>query len=153
MTPIVTNAIVFHIANLLIIVPLLFVIMGPVSILCFVHLKNSCTNRTTNERFGRKRRRRTREVDPNNAVSTTTSFLAEKIIDDIGGPQEVNGALRCFKNFGFFCQDSCVAECSRAKDTIGYQEQIFRELYENQRQRHGFEEDWGLVIEEMNKEI
>jgi len=37
-----------------------------------------------------------------------------------------------------------------SRDEVGFQEKIIKELYENQRERHGYEEDWGLVIMEMN---
>ena len=38
-------------------------------------------------------------------------------------------------------------------DKIGYQEQIIKELYLNAKERHGMEDDWGLVVKKLNSEI
>lgn len=45
------------------------------------------TNRTTNERFGRGKKKKTRaesESDALGSISTTTSMLAEKVVERIG---------------------------------------------------------------------
>jgi len=38
-------------------------------------------------------------------------------------------------------------------DKIGYQERIIKELYLNAKERHGMEDDWGIVVEKLNSEI
>lgn len=92
-------------------------------ILWFVHVKNSFTNRTTNERFGRGKKKKSRvesESDLSGAISTTTSLLAERLVENIGGPKEVGGSFRCCKNFKLFCLESCVADCKAGSDDVGY---------------------------------
>jgi len=54
------------------------------------------------------------------ALSTTTSLLAEKLVEDIGKPIELHGTLSCFTNFGMMCVDSCSADCGGNKKNIGY---------------------------------
>ena len=78
-------------------------------------MKNFFTNRTTNERFGRGKRKKVRiesESDITGAMSTTTSLLAEKVVENIGKPKESTGCGKCCKNFGLFCTESCAADCS-----------------------------------------
>lgn len=63
----------------------------PLTILIFVHSKNFCTNRTTNERFGGKKYKATSQSEANeneSAYSTSTSLLAEEIIQEIGKPED-----------------------------------------------------------------
>jgi len=56
------------------------------------------------------------------ALTTTTSLLAERLVEDIGKPIQLEGTLSCFKNFSLMCNDSCAADCGANKKHIGYQE-------------------------------
>ena len=150
------HEVTIHIGSLLIFLPLGVLFLFPVMILWCVHIKNSFTNRTTNERFGKGKKKKMRvesESDLSGAISTTTSLLAEKLVENIGGPKEPAGSFKCCKNLNMFCLESCVADCKRSGEDVGYQEKIIKELYENQRERHGYEEDWGLVVTNLNNEI
>ena len=62
------------------------------------------------------------ESDVNDNMSTTTSLLAERVVEDIGGPKRITGFGKCFKNCGVFCIDSCAADCSNGSIKVGYQE-------------------------------
>jgi len=55
-------------------------------------------------------------------LSTTTSLLAEKLVEDIGKPVELEGSLSCLRNFSLMCYDSCSADCGSSKKNIGHQE-------------------------------
>ena len=106
---------------------------------------NLCAGMTTSERFGRKIRKTKRTVseatdDSSAAMSTTTSMLAERLVEDIGGRPDVGGSCLAFKNCRQFCNESM------SKEDVGFQEQIVKELFANQKERHGYEEDWGLVV-------
>lgn len=144
---------VFHVASLMILLPLGVMFMLPILILWYVHVKNFLTNATTSERFGRKGKRKAGQVeseltaDMEDGMSTTTSLLAERLVEQIGKRPEVTGSCPTFKNCWKFCGESMSSK------EVGYQERIVQDLLENQRQRHGFEEDWGLVVTQMNQEI
>lgn len=128
--------------------------MIPILILWCVHVRNISTNATTSERFGRKGKRKKPGIvssemtgDPSDAMSTTTSLLAERLVEEIGKRPEATGSCTLYKNCMSFCKQSM------DRQEVGYQEKIVQELLENQRTRHGFEEDWGLVVTQMNQEI
>ena len=109
------HAVVFHIFNWLVMLPIMVLFIPPIFILWLVHVKNCFSNRTTNERFGRSRKRRhLMKNEDGEAVSHTTSILADKLVDEIGGPKQVEGKLQCFKNLNTFCLDSCIADCSKS---------------------------------------
>ena len=40
------------------------------------------------------------------------------------------------------------ADCCIKDNKIGYQEDIIQELYDIVKERHGYEEDWGLVLDQ-----
>lgn len=48
---------------------------------------------------------------------------------------------------------SCAADCCIKADKIGYQEEIIKELYQNAKERHGYEEDWGLIVMKLNSDL
>lgn len=68
------------------------------------------TNKTTAERFGRKKVTRADEED-DEAESTTTSLLAEKAIQSIGIRKEYQGSMSLCKYLSDFCRGSCAADC------------------------------------------
>ena len=91
-----------------------------VGLLFYIHLKNFCLNRTTNERFS-KRKVKTRsentitsrsslvsssDLDSSGTsmVSRTTSVIAEEIIKDMGAPEDYS-RRRCswIYNFKAMC--------------------------------------------------
>lgn len=74
-------------------------------------------------------------------------------MERVGGRKLVTGPCKGCKNCSIFCKESFIADCCLSKREIGYQEQMIRELYQNEKERHGYEEDWGLVIQKMNKEF
>lgn len=76
------------------------------------------TNKTTSERFGRKKANRIEDEDVE-GESTTTSLLAEKAIQNIGIREEYYGCGATVRYFTDFCGGSCTAECSQ---TLGYQD-------------------------------
>lgn len=55
----------------------------PMGVLWFRQMVTFFTNKTTTERFGRKRMTRSESESEN--VSTTTSILAEQVVEKIGG--------------------------------------------------------------------
>lgn len=131
-----THEVMIHVWNMLVILPLAIMFVFPMLILWYVQTKNFCTNRTTNERFGRNKRKKVRdraesESELNDNMSSTTSLLAEKVVEQIGGPKQVTGVGSCFKNISIFCTDSCVADCRPNSGTVGFQEKIIKELYQN----------------------
>ena len=142
---VIQNEIVVHISCLLVLLPLGVFFLIPTMILLYVHLKNALSNATTSERFGRKIKKTKRSVseateESSAALSTTTSMLAERLVEDIGGRPDLDGSCMAFKNCKQFCEESM------SKEDVGFQEKIVKELFENQRERHGYEEDWGLVV-------
>ena len=105
------------------------------------------TNKTTTERFGRKRPTRVDSTMYDNQ-SSTTSLMAEKVVEKIGKRREATGLFRWCKNFKLFCGATMEADCCIKDNKIGYQEDIIQELYDIVKERHGYEEDWGLVLDQ-----
>ena len=119
--------------------------------LWLLHLMIFLSNKTTKERLGKKRNSR---IDSGaDTFSTTTSLLAEKVVDQIGRRQEATGWASCCKNFSNFFSATIKADCCMKDDNVGYQEQIIKELYLNAKERHGMEDDWGLVVKKLNSEL
>lgn len=151
---IVLNEVVVHVTNISII--LLFVpYIYFVGFIWYRQTITLFTNKTTAERFGRKKANRLDEEE-DDGESATTSLLAEKAIQSIGIRVEREGACASFKYLADFCGGSCAADCcgsGSGAPQLGFQEQIIDELYKNQKERHGYEEDWGLVVLKMNTEI
>lgn len=148
---IVLNEVAVHISSFLVIL-LGLVFVYPMGVLWFRQTVTFFTNKTTTERFGRKRVTRA-ESEATDAASTTTSVLAEQVVEQIGGRKELTGRARCCRNFALFCRAGCAADCCTKADQIGHQEQIIKELYQNAKERHGYEDDWGLVVTRLNEEI
>ena len=119
--------------------------------LWFLHLLIFLTNKTTKERSTKKRVARTESASDN--FSTTTSLLAEKIVENIGKRREATGWARLCKNFASFYASSIQADCCIRDDKIGYQDRIVKELYLNAKERHGYEDDWGMVVQRLNSEL
>ena len=115
------------------------------------HLQIFCTNKTTKERSNRKKQSRVESIA--DGKSTTTSLQAEKVVENIGKRREATGCARWCKNFAGFCAASFEADCCMKDDQVGYQEKITKELYLNMKERHAFEDDWGMVIHNVNSEI
>ena len=103
------------------------------------------TNKTTVERFGRKKQSRSNSVADNQ--STTTSVQAERIINSIGTRKQFTGPFRCCKNLGAFLLNTFEADCCTDDRNVGFQEDIIQQLYELIKYNHGYEDDWGMVIE------
>lgn len=121
---VVTNEVVVHFSCLLVILPLGTFFLIPTLILWYVHIRNALSNATTSERFGRKlkKKRAVSEVseDASAALSTTTSMLAERLVEDIGGRPSVDGSCLPYKNCKQFCQESM------SKEDVGFQEEIVK---------------------------
>lgn len=126
------------------------------------------TNKTTAEKFGKKKANRLADEDAEDGQSQTTSLLAEKAISSIGARKEYHGHFTGFKYLIDFCAPSVAEDfgcClqnykARTEDDIsisrgqlGFQDQIIDELYKNQKERHGYEEDWGIVVLDHGKDI
>ena len=77
------------------------------------------TNKTTAERFGKKKAARIDDEDSENE-STTTSLLAEKAIQSIGIRQEYKGSFTICKYLSDFCGASCSADCGSQSNILGY---------------------------------
>ena len=101
---IITNPWVIHIACLLILIPIGVMFMLPIMILWYVHIKNILTNATTSERFGKRgKKKKMGHVDSEitgteDGISTTTSLLAERLVENIGKRPEVTGSCGFFQN-------------------------------------------------------
>lgn len=97
-----------------------FMLIYGVGILLWIRqMTTFFTNKTTTERFGRKRPSRVESAQTNN-ISDTTSLLAEKAVDNIGRRREARGCLRWCKNFGSFCCATLEADCCTSDNKIGY---------------------------------
>lgn len=75
-----------------------------VGLLFYIHLKNFCLNRTTNERFSKRKTRNqntnmtsskdsivsSSDLDSSRSsmISRTTSVIAEEIIEEMGAPED-----------------------------------------------------------------
>ena len=84
----------------------------PLLVLQYVHLKNFCQNRTTNERLAgprkyMKRSKASRERGDDSSgsmVSTTSSMLAVELVNDMGTPEDHSDkACSCFYNLFDMC--------------------------------------------------
>lgn len=101
----------FHIASLLILLPLILMFLFPILVLWYVHIRNVFGNATTSERFGRKGKKKKGVVNAmssqtenaNDNMSTTTSLLAERLVEDIGKRPDTFGGCTSFKNCVLFC--------------------------------------------------
>ena len=119
---IITNKfVVFTIDVLFLLLTLLMLYAIGILLWC-KQLTNFLTNKTTVERYGRKKASRLNSVADNQ--STTTSLEAERVIDSIGRRKEVYGACLCCKNLSNFFCSTIQADCCTSDDQIGYQEDI-----------------------------
>ena len=91
------------------------------------------------------------KIDQEDYFSVTTSMLADRIVERIGAAQDLTGSALCCRNSCLFITEGCKSQCGSGKRNLGFQEQIYKELFKNQRNRHGDEEDWGLVVADLNK--
>jgi hypothetical protein len=82
--------VIWGVSAIVIIITLFFIF--PVLLLFYVHLKNFCQNRTTNERFGGKKYGKPATTadssEQSSDYSATTSLLAEEIVKEIGEPTD-----------------------------------------------------------------
>lgn len=113
--------------------------------LIVVQLGNFCMNKSTNERFSyRASRARTASVSTERsdsiassaAQTTTTSMMAEQLVEDLGRAKQHDGFCSTARNCGQFCSDSFKVELLRESKYVGYQTQIYELLRENDQQRH-----------------
>lgn len=103
-----------------------------VAMLMGIQLRNFCSNRTTNERFGRKKlpiRSRSSISDFTERSDSTGSsllsamppLLSEDIINDIGGMDENVGCCSTVRNFAAMCCNTQMPD----------QQEIFNRMVEN----------------------
>mmetsp|Transcript_17079 Transcript_17079/g.26423 ORF Transcript_17079/g.26423 Transcript_17079/m.26423 type:complete len:202 (+) Transcript_17079:735-1340(+) len=103
---------VYEMASLFVIVLTGFFIL-PIGFLFYIQVRNFITNKTTNERFSRKKPAR-RHREPNelrmdstgsSLVSTTSSMIVEDIINDVGDPEDyyAGGCVGCHNCTKMFC--------------------------------------------------
>lgn len=91
---------VFNVASYLVL-GICFTFLLPVLFLFYIQLSGFCMNRTTNERFSRKKVRKVERVDSTGSslMSTTTSLAAEDLIREMGAPTDYSDrCLPCIHN-------------------------------------------------------
>ena len=145
------NPFIMYIFNGAFFIFMLVVLYGVGWLIWYRQMVTFFTNKTITERYGRKRQSRLDQVGDN--ASTTTSLLAERAVENIGARKEVYGWSRCCQNFSNFISSTVNADCCLDDSQVGYQEQIIQELYEIAKDRHGYEDDWGLVVQKINSEL
>lgn len=160
------NPISYHISHLVLILLFLPYVYF-IGFIWYRQINTLFTNKTTAEKFGKKKNNRVADDDEDDA-SQTTSLLAERAIQSIGARPEHFGRLSCCKYLVDFCAPSCAEDfgcCLRRnkvragesgrqqRGQLGFQDQIIEELYKNQKERHGYEEDWGIVVLDHGKDI